>query len=44
MVLNGILYVLVTGYRCMDIWKRILEALISNGYSIGRLGLDGVAV
>ena len=66
MVLNGILYVLVTGCRWMDtpvkygsyvtawrrlkrwqregVWKRILEALISKGYLMGRLSLDRVAV
>ena len=26
------------------VWKRILEALISKGYSIGRLSLERVAV
>jgi len=59
MVLNGILYVLVTGCRWMNmpvkygslvtawrrlkrwqregVWRRILEALISKGYSRGDL-------
>ncbi|MEM3539107.1 MAG: transposase [Nitrososphaerales archaeon] len=65
-VLNGILYVLVTGCRWMDmpcryghystafrrlkrwmelgVWKQILNALISKGYSTGKLSLDKVAV
>jgi len=28
----------------MGVWKRMLEALISKGYSMGRLSLDRVAV
>jgi len=66
MTINGILYVLVTGVRWMDmsarygsyktcwrmlkrwseegVWKRILEALISKGYLMGRLSLERVAV
>ncbi|MEM0080126.1 MAG: IS5 family transposase [Nitrososphaerota archaeon] len=66
LVLNGILYVLVTGCRWMDmpsryghystafrrfkrwmelgVWKQILNALISKGYSTGKLSLDRIAV
>jgi transposase len=66
LVVNGILYVLVTGCRWMDlpanygsyktcwdrfgrwsvmgVWSKILEALISMGYSTGKLSLDRVAV
>jgi len=28
----------------VGVWERILEALIANGYSMGRLSLDRVAV
>jgi transposase len=66
MVLNGIIYVLLTGCRWMDmpiryghystafrrlkrwrregVWSRILMALASRGYSMGRLSLDRVSV
>jgi transposase len=65
-VLNGILYVLLTGCRWMDmpiryghystafrrlkrwqgegVWSRILMALASRRYSMGRLSLDRVSV
>jgi len=61
-VLNGLIYVLLTGCRWMDVpiryghyltafrrlkrwqregvWSRILEALASRGYFMGRLSLD----
>jgi transposase len=66
LIINGILYVLVTGCRWMDllarygsyetcwdrfrgwsvmgVWSKVLEALISMGYSTGKLSLDRVAV
>jgi transposase len=65
-VLNGILYVLTTGCRWMDmpkryghystawrrlkrweregVWSKIVEALASKGYSMGKLRLDRVSV
>jgi transposase len=64
-VLNGILYVLTTGCRWMDmpkryghystawrrlkrwekegVWSRVVKALASKGYSMGRLSLDRVS-
>jgi len=65
-VLNGILYVLTTGCRWMDmpkcyghystafrrlerwgregVWSKVVEALASKGYSMGKLKLDRVSV
>jgi hypothetical protein len=31
-------------WSVMDVWSKILEALISMGYSTGRLSMDRVAV